>query len=308
MFDTVNFYLLQKDYPAINFLSETPKYFSITSEGTSRFGEYITGNYCGYKVKINQNKISFSDCSLARFKFGNNLETLSRGTTKEIICQMEDELHLPIREANQTRLDLAQAFPMKHQPNLYLRFLGESQYYTRLEQPNSINYQNLKRVKTFYNKTVEQKVKSKPLPEIYIKTQLLRYELRFTSRLPEQFNLPKVTMSLLYDEKFYFKLVRRWREEYLNIKKISVNNGSLNPTGSSKNLLEQLASQSVVKLGQDNLFKLIKEWQENNSVTKKQAYDLRRAITKISTAPDRFISNELISELDKKIKNAARFC
>lgn len=308
MYDTNNFYLLQEDYPTIDFINEMPKYISIKTAGSSKFGEYITGDYNGYKVMINRNKISFSNCSLARFKFGNNLETLSRGTTKEIIFQMEDELHLPIREANLTRLDLAQAIPVKHKPNLYLALLGESQYYIRLEQPNSINYQNNKRVKTFYNKTVEQIEKRKPLPEIYTNAQLLRYELRFISRLPEQFNLSKVPMSLLYDEQFYFMLVRRWREEYLNIKKISVNTEYLCPTGSSKNLLEQLASRSVLSIGQDKLFKLIKEWQESGEVNKKQAYDLRQAITRISMALDRHRSNELITELDKKIKDAARFC
>lgn len=307
MYDTVEFYLLQEDYPNIDFLKVIPYYIHVVSEGNSKFGRYVVGNYGGYKVLINPNKISFTKCSLCRFKFGNNLKTLSGGDTRRIIGQMEDELHLPINEANLTRIDLAQHIPMKHNPGLYLPLLGYCRYYKRLEQPNGINYINTKRVMAFYNKTVEQQDKNKPLPEIYEDKNLLRYELRFIKRLTEQFNLPKVTCSLLYDEKFHVMLVKQWRNEYLNINKVSINTESIIPTGSSKHLIEQLAARTILNIGQEHLFSLIKEWQELDAITKKQAFDLKQALQKISKAPDRFSGNELITELDKKVKEAARF-
>lgn len=308
MFDTVYFYLLQQDFPGTNFIRETSKHISIVSESNSKFGKYIVGNYRGYKVVINRSKISFSNCSLARFMFGNNLKTLTRGTTKEAIMKMQDELRLPMKEANITRLDIAQHLPMKHIPSLYMPLLGECQYYTRLEQPNGINYQNTKRVKTFYNKTLEQQDKNKALPEIYSNAKLLRYELRFVSRLPQQFNMPKVNLSLLYSEDFYYMAVRKWRQEYLDIKKLSVNTNSLIATGSSKCLIEQLAAHTVINNGQDRLLKTIKEWQEFGAISKKQAFDLRKSVQKLTVASDKQSSNYLIQELDRKIKEAARFC
>jgi hypothetical protein len=93
-----------------------------------------------------------------------------------------------------------------------------------------------------------------------------------------------------------------------DVKKISVNTESLIPTGSSKYLIEQLATRALMNTGQDKLFSLINEWQELNIITKKQAFDLRQVLKKISSAPDRYSGNELITELDKKIKEAARFC
>ena len=307
MFDTVEFYLLQEDCPKIDFLQAVPKYIYFISEGAGKFGPYVNGNYGGYKVNINRYKIAFSKCSLCRFKFGNNLETLSRGDTRQIIEKMENDLHLPVGMANLTRIDLAKHITMKHNPEVYLPHLGESRYYKRLEQPNGLNYQNTKRTLTFYNKIIEQQDKNKPIPEFYDGRNLLRYELRFLKRLPEQFNMPKITLSLLADETFHQMLVKQWRDEYININKVSINTELLTPTGSSKNLLEQLAARSILKAGQDKILTLIKEWQETNEITKKQAFDLRQSIQKTTVAPDRFSGNDLIKELDKKIKEAARF-
>lgn len=307
MFDTIEFYLLQEDWPGIDFLNEVSKQIYVISEGNGKFGPFVIGNYGGYNVRINRYKITFSKCSLVRFKFGNNLKTLSRGDTRKIIDQMEDELHLSVSQAHLTRIDMAQHIPMRQNPGLYFPFLGESRYYERLEQPNGLTYANSKRVKVFYNKLLEQKFKNLPLPEIYEGKNLLRYELRFIKRLPQQFNLPKVTLSLLADEKFHQQLVRQWREEYLNIQKVSVNTEALFPTGSSKNLIEQLAARTVVKMGQNKLFNLINEWQTEEIITKKQAFDSRQIIQKISNASDYYSKNELIAELDKKIKEAARF-
>ena len=197
---------------------------------------------------------------------------------------------------------------MKHDSSLYFPLLGESQYYIRLEQPNGVTYQNSKKVKTFYNKSIENQEKKRPFPEIYQNSNLLRYEFRFMKRLPEQFNLPKVTLAMLYDEKFYFELVRTWRKEYLEIKKVSVNTTSLIPTGSTKYLVEQLAARTILNMGQNQLFKTINEWHELNEISKKQTFDLRKAIKNICQAPDRYSGNELISELDKKVKDASRFC
>jgi len=305
MYDTVDFYLLQKDYPNIDFLKQVPKHIYIVSEGAGTFGEYIIGYYSGYKVKINRYKISFSECSLARFKFGNNLKSLTCSDTEQIFEQMQDELHLPVHEAKLTRIDLAQHFSMNHSPELYLPLLGESRYYERLEQPNGINYINSKRVLVFYNKTVEQQEKFKLLPVNYEIKNLLRYELRFKKRLPQQFSLPEVTCSLLYDRTFLSMLARQWKEEYSKINKVSLNAGSLIPTGSSKYFIEQLAGRTIQDIGQNKLFYLLKEWQGTELISKKQAFDIKKSLQKISKSPDHNSGNELINELDRKIEEAA---
>lgn len=308
MFDNVDFYMLQEDYPGINFLNEIPKHVTAVSEGVSNYGEYFVGNYYGYKVLVNKHKITFSQFSLAKLRFGTNLKTLTRGDTQQLIEHMTDELHLPIKEARLTRIDIAQHIPLKQPPEVYLPMLGPLQYYDRLEQPHSIRYQNTKRTIVFYNKIEEQQQKKRIIEELYKGANLLRYELRFISRLPQQFNQPKVPMSLLINQSFYFELVQRWKKEYLAIKKVSTNTECLCPTSSSKKLIEQLAATSVLQIGQNNIIKLISEWQMVNTITKKQAFDLRQAIQKISTAGIRAETNDLILELDKKIRDAARFC
>ena len=80
----------------------------------------------------------------------------------------------------------------------------------------------------------------------------------------------------------------------------------MKPTGSIKELAENLALFQVIEIGQPQILTTIKQWQETSEITKKQASDLKQWIKKISkTGSDEVTS--LITELDTKIKEAARF-
>jgi len=195
---------------------------------------------------------------------------------------------------------------MKYDESLYYPNLGEAQYYNRLEQNNGLYYSNGKRLLTFYGKVYEQKQKRQPIPEIYQNRNVLRYELRFTKQLRKQFNRPEITAGLLYDEGFYRELLKRWKNEYSAIQKINSKITSMKPTGSTKELIEHMALFQVLQVGQPNLLSLIKEWQQKGLISKKQACDHRAKIKQLSSIPIEEKGNDLINELDKKIKEAAR--
>lgn len=76
-------------------------------------------------------------------------------------------------------------------------------------------------------------------------------------------------------------------------------------TGSKKEFIENLALFSVLELGQSKVLHKIKEWQEQSLISKKQAYDLRVATKQLSKIKVDENGNELITELDKKIKEVA---
>ncbi len=150
---------------------------------------------------------------------GDNFKTLSRGDTKRAIEQISDCLKLSFDRADLTRIDVAQNFIMRYDEKLYYPYLGELQYFKRLEQDNGLYYKNGGKTSLFYGKEYEQKVKRNYIPELYKDKNVLRYEYRLLKRLGETLNEPKVKVYMLYDEVFYSNMVRMWKENYLKIHK-----------------------------------------------------------------------------------------
>jgi hypothetical protein len=186
--------------------------------------------------------------------------------------------------------------------------LGESQYYNRLEQNNGLYYNTKSGLRqlVFYGKEYEQKVKRQPIPELYKNRNVLRYEMRFKKQLRQQLRKPEITAGLLTDEAFYNGLVNRWKNEYLAIQKINSKLFNMKPTGSKKGLAENLALYTILELGQSQVLSKVKEWQISGDISKKQAYDLRTFIKQLTKTPIEEKGNDLINELDRKVKEAAR--
>jgi hypothetical protein len=193
--------------------------------------------------------------------------------TKRAIERIIDTLHLPFHLSNISRIDFASNFILQFPEEIYYPYLGETQYYSRLPQPNGLYYNNQLRQLVFYGKEYEQKVKRQLIPELYADRNVLRYEMRFKKQLRQQFKQPEVTAGFLTDETFYSELVNRWKREYLLIQKVNSKLINMKPTGSKKELAESLALYSILELGQAQVLSKVKEWQISNDITKKQAYD-----------------------------------
>jgi hypothetical protein len=307
MYDNLDLAVLKEHCPEINFIDTIPQYLtSVINQGESEFGIYITGYLGNAKIKISENRVKFYDSSICKYYLGDNFKTLSKGDTKRAIEKISDSLHLPFDLANVTRIDFAQNFIMQYPESVYYPYLGEAQYYDRLEQNNGLYFNNTLRQKLFYGKVHEQKQKRQTIPELYQNRNVLRYELRFKRELRKQFNQPQITAGLLYDEKFYRELVKRWKDEYLTIQKINSKIISMKPTGSKKKLADNLALFSILELGQPQILTKIKEWQVTDQISKKQAYDLRTFIKTLSKIPIEEKGNDLINELNQKVKEAAK--
>ncbi len=306
MYDNLDLIVSKEQSPGTNFINSIPQYLtSIITHGESEFGEYITGYLDNAKIKISESRVKFYDSSLCKYYLGDNFKTLSKGDTKRAIEKLSDRLHLPFHLANVTRIDFAQNLIMLHDAKIYYPYLGEAQYYNRLEQNNGLYYNNQKRQLLFYGKEYEQKIKKQSIPELYQNKNVLRFEMRFKKQLRKQFNRPEIIASLLYDETFYFNLVKRWRNEYLEIQKINSKLIGMKATGSKKEFIENLALFSVLELGQSKVLHKVKEWQKQGLISKKQAYDLRVATKQLSKIKVDENGNELITELDKKIKEVS---
>lgn len=307
MYDNLDLTVHKAVCPNTDFIQFVPQYLTnISTHGVNQFGEYVTGYLDNLKVSIAENRVKIYDSSLCKYYLGDNFKTLSKGDTKRAIEKISDCLQLPFHLANVTRIDFAQNLIMQHNEKVYYPYLGEAQYYNRLEQNNGLYYNNQLRQLLFYGKEYEQKVKKQPIPELYKNRNVLRFELRFRKQIRKQLKQPEITAGLLSDEVFYCNLVKRWRSEYLAIQKINSKLIKMKPTGSKKEFIEILALFTILELGQPAIINKVKEWQESGEISKKQAYDIRNSIKNISKTPMDEKGNDLINELNRKIKEAAR--
>lgn len=144
---------------------------------------------------------------------------------------------------------------------------------------------------------------------MYKNRNLLRYEQRYLQRLREQFNLPEIRASLLYDEHFYSNLIKNWYNDYKNINKLRDN---IKFDYAMIKTKKQFSLQAILfyviqKGGELEALKEIAEAQRQGLLTKKQAFDLRDEIKKACKSKLLTSASDIIAELDTKVKQAVKF-
>ena len=310
MYDSVNCKLTLAEVGGIDFLSETPCYLDDVSEHKYSDGLIVvTGKAGGLSVSLNRFQVRVGEGSLCKWYLGNNYQTMGRRDTQRAFEKLSDTLHLPMGKSVVTRLDLAQNFIVKHPPEVYMHHLGQLKYYRRYPTDGSLYYLGNGSKLCFYDKNKEQRAKKEPIPELYEGRNVLRYEQRYTKRLPYLLNVPEVTGALLYDEAFYIGLLNKWRQLYRQIQKI--NDITLNfQAMKTKQEFYKMGVLSLVEHvgGQLEAIEQINEAARRGELTRKQAYDLRSAINEACKLQAGLTEpNGAIKELDKKISEAVRF-
>lgn len=227
MYDTVNFWLPQSKAGGVDFLTETPYYLENVGEHIYNNGEIvITGNLNGLKIILKEHQMKIRDGSLCKWYLGDNFQTMGRGDTQKAIERLSDTLHVPIREATVTRLDIGRNFETRFPPEVYFNHLGSLRNFIRLKEPNGIYYCQSSKQLCFYDKIAEPKAHKAFIPKQYEGKNVLRYELRYLERIAAKLHVKEVTAAMLYDEAFYIGLMNRWGDAYMAIQKI--NDASLN--------------------------------------------------------------------------------
>jgi hypothetical protein len=307
MYDTINLYLPIDKAGSFD-ISKTMRHLSNITEHIRDDGQiYASGYLKNYKVNISGQGVSLKG-SLAKYFLPDNFHTLTRSDSARAFEMMADELCLPIQKANVSRIDFAQNFLVEYKPEAYYNFLGECQYYNRQPQSKSLYYTNGLRQKLFYNKIAEGKAKGLSLPDVWNGQNVLRYEMRFTSRLPKQFNKPEITASSLSDEKFYMAVFDKWLAEYEAINKLHSINFNLSDMNSPKDFWKQINLMAVNMIGQDKIMQEIENLRHQKAFDKPEYYSrLKKEIKELCKTPEMTASSDLVAELDKKIKASKRY-
>jgi hypothetical protein len=307
MYDTINLSLPIEKINANDFSRILGNLTAITEHKKIDGQEYIIANLKNMKVYLSGQKVSLKG-SLAKYFLPDNFHTLTRSDSKRAIEQLSDELHLPMNESIVKRIDFSENFLMNHKPESYYIYLGDSHHYNRLTQEKSLYYSNSLRTKLFYNKIAESKYKRLDIPEVWSCQNVLRYELRFLSRLPKQFNVSEVKAEMLSDERFYISLFDRWHSEYQSINKINSFNFNFSNMNSPKDFMKQLQLYAISNIGQDRIMAEIEHLRASKKFDKPEYYSrLKKDIKQICSLPKLTESSELIDELDKKINDSKRF-
>lgn len=312
MYDTIDFNLKSEFAGNIDLLAEVPLRLenSVEIKHINSNRVTVTGYIDSIKVNVTENRVKIIECSLPKWFLGDNFQTLTRGNTKEAIGKMSDLLHLPIHKADINRIDIAQNFIVKHETDVYYNHLGLLPDFNRLEQNKGIYYNNNNnKILVFYDKIADYKHKNLHIPEMYQNRNVLRYEIRFKKQLLKVFNLPQLRAELLYNEQFYIDIINKWHEAYKNIHKIRNSNNIDYTMIKTK---EQLKTQGLLLLiqeqgGELEFYKNIAEAQKKAELTNKQAYDLRNLIKDASKSNLLTCESDVITELDKKVKEAIKF-
>ena len=307
MYDTINLWLSIDKVGSFD-VSKTLQSLSGITEHTRDDGQvYVSGYLKNYRVNISGQGVSLKG-SLAKYFLPDNFHTLTRSDSARAFEMMSDELCLPIQKAKVNRIDFAQNFLMIYEPEAYYPYLGDCQYYQRQPISNSLYYSNTLRQKLFYNKIAEGKKRRLALPEVWNSQNVLRYEMRFTSRLPNQFNQAEVTASSLSDEKFYMVVFDKWLTEYEAINKLNSINFNLSVMNSPKDFWKQMNLMAISVIGQDKIIEEVENLRHQKAFDKPEYYSrLKREIKELCKTPEMTESSDLIQELDQKIKAAKKY-
>lgn len=309
MYDTIHLWLPIAEARSFDLSkSKTVQGLSSTTEHQKADGQvYVSGYLSNYKVCISGQGVSLKG-SLAKYFLPDNFHTLTRSDSERAFEKMADELHLPIQRAKVCRIDFAQNFLMRYEPEAYYSYLGECQYYNRQPQTKSLYYSNGLRQKVFYNKIAEGKAKGMSLPEVWSGQHVLRYEMRFISRLPKQFNRADISASTLSDDKFYIQIFDKWLAEYEAINKLNSVNFNLSSMNSPKDFWKQINLMAINMIGQDRIMQEVENLRHQKAFDKPEYYSrLKKEIKELCKTPELTASSDLVAELDQKIKAAKRY-
>lgn len=308
MFDTIHFRLSSEDMESrVDFLREIPGSLTDVTTSERDNGEiWVKGALGNLSVIVNPYSVFVGYGSLCKWYLSDNFKVLDRADTERAIKALSDQLHLPMERARVTRVDIAAGFVMKYPAKVYFDHLGQMRATTRLQQPDGIYYTQTAKTLCFYDKVKEEKKKRSEIPELYDGKNVLRYEYRATSRLPQILKAPEVRAGLLYERGFYNYLLKLWRDSYRAIQKINETNVNFKMIATKKDLYRWGVLKAVESIGgQAEMLRQIDEARQRGELTTKQAYDLRAAVVQACKADgDMVVEADVIQELDKRVAEA----
>lgn len=276
-------------------------------------GEIRTfGSLDGLKVSVFTGGISIIG-SLSKYLYSNNIYPLDRHSTAEAVEKLSDNLHLNISDAKITGLEFGTQFVMRNKPEDYIRKLGEMPRLQRYHfEVGTLYYKprgkQQPKVFVFYDKKADAVAKGMTLPDGLSDANLLKYEMRFNQRLPQQLGVPEVTALTLSDKEFYRQMVRRYQDCYFSISKQNqVKTNIMNEIKTVSDAYDVLVARLINQSDQTLITAYLEELKEAKTFEDRKSYTrLKKKIQDVAAKAE-LGSDELVKELDNEIKNVGAY-
>lgn len=307
MYDTINLRLLNhgnNDY-AKNILP----YLEEVAEHYLQNQRTITGNVGRLYIEASKTELKIRGGSICKWYLGDNFQTMRKTDMKAAIEKLSDIIHVPIKKAEVTRIDIGQNFLMRFCPVVYLGYLGDLSRTQRLQQSNGLYYKTDRRILCFYDKIKESKYSQK-IPPLYKDKNILRYEIRFCKNIAYQMGVNELRAEMLYNGRFYISLLNRWRDNYNNIQKIKKSSMGFSKVKTKRDLYKMgVATYIGIRGGTLKVIEDINELFYKGGITKAQAYDLKQAVKEAGEFNPDVVdgSDDVIEELSTKVNEAIKY-
>lgn len=307
MLDTVNFWIDRSDTTKGNPFGVLPYLSDVTEQRSEKLGYSASGKLGDYTVNCFEGGISLKG-SLAKYYLPSNVFTLTRQTAAEAIEKMSDELHLDIKAAKVTRIDVSTVIPTKRPPTDYYNGLGNKPRFTRLQATKTTLYYNQRLMQlVFYDKTQEAAAKGALMPDTLSGCNLLRYELRFAHKPQRLLRVAEISGATLTQQAFYYSIIQKWKNEFDTIKKINTINTMTDNIKTPRDAKEALFAILLQQNGQSNIDDFVNDLKAKNAFSDPKYYSrLKSDLYKILQAPTEARS-EMMSELEKAVADVAQY-
>lgn len=313
MYDKVKIWIdraiVGEQYPTIaNYLDAAKQETDLQTGEVKTFGSLE-----GLKVSIFVGGLSVVG-SLPKFMFGSNVYPLDRHTTAQAIEKMGDALHIPIGEAAVTGVEFGTNFLMMHQVPDYLSKLGNMPRLSRYHfEPSTLYYKGTgkqqPKVFAFYDKIADATAKGMEYPEDMKGANLLKYEMRLNSRLPQQLGVPEVKASTLAETPFYRMMIKRYQDGYFSIAKLNqIKTDVMSEIKTVSDAFNVFVARLISQTGQTQIGGFLDELKEAGVFDDRKNYSrLKKKIQEVATKANITVSDELMRELDDEIRNCGAY-
>ncbi len=245
--------------------------------------------------------------SLAKYYLPDNTYTLTRKDTKEAMEKLSDDMGMNLGTAHVTRMDVAANFMMRHHPQAYFAVLGDCPRMNRKPCGSSLYYNNQgerkARTMIFYDKSKEVDGREGVMPDVYAGRNLLRYEMRWLSRLPQQLKETAVIGAMLYNEHFYHKVVQHWGDNYFNIRKQKdTDMGAVKNIKTAGDISDFINGYAISRLSQeeiDMLFGMVKKGSKADRIA---VYRAKQKLRQLKAKAYGTEGDDLARELDGEVR------
>lgn len=309
MYDNVRLWMPRMwDMPDVGRYLEAARELADTSTGEMR----VYGSCGGLKVSQNSFGVEVSG-SLAKFLHGENITPMDLRGAADAVAKLSDALHLRMDEAQVTRLEFGRTFEVSRPVPDYLQRLGDKPRMKRnCFAQGALYYLNKgkeqTRVLAFYDKGEEARASGMSMPAGLESSNLLRYELRFCKRVAQQAKAREVTAATLCDERFYRHMVELWRDNYFSISKTNKTGYDMeNVKSTVSGVFEWIAGVALNRMDAEEISGLIEAVERSGKLPDRMSRArLKRKLQDIAAKAGAGVPDELIKELDGKVRDAAK--